>query len=72
MTILGFLFVGAPMNDCLDAADVNDDGRVDISDPVRLPGFLFLGSERPPDPLSACEVDSTGDELDCRTFRACP
>jgi len=70
--ILGFLFVGAPMNDCLDGADVNDDGKVDISDPVRLLGFLFLGSERPPDPFSACEVDSTGDELDCRTFRACP
>jgi acetyl esterase/lipase len=72
VAILGFLFLGSTMNDCEDAADVNDDGKVDISDPVRLIGFLFLGSERPPDPFTACSVDSTEDELDCKTFDECP
>ena len=60
------------MNDCEDAADVNDDGVVDLSDPVRLLGHLFLGSERPPDPFGNCGGDPTVDELDCKTFGKCP
>ena len=70
--VLLALFQGGPATKCPDAADVNDDGKVDISDPVRLLGFLFLGSERPPDPFTGCGVDSTGDELDCKTFSNCP
>ncbi len=35
------------MNDCKDAADVNDDGKLDLSDPVSILGFLFLGGSPP-------------------------
>jgi hypothetical protein len=61
---------------CPDAADVNDDGEVDISDPISLLGFLFLGGRAPAAPNDeACStalpdasecVDPTEDNL-----RAC-
>jgi hypothetical protein len=41
----------------LRAADVNGDGRIDITDPIALLNFLFLGGERPA-PI-ACEAVSS-------------
>jgi len=35
---------------CPEAAESNDDGRVDISDPIMAPGFLFLGLAELRDP----------------------
>jgi len=57
---------------CADAADANDDGAFDISDPVFLLGFLFTLGPDPGPPFPDCGADPTGDGLDCRTFSLCP
>ena len=52
---------------CLDAADVNDNGSVDISDAAYLTGFLFLQGSAPLPPFPNAGRDSVLiDELDCR------
>ena len=56
---------------CLDAADADDSGALDISDPVYLLGFLFLGTSAPAEPLRACGPDPTPDGLKCAVFRPC-
>ncbi|MGH9360679.1 MAG: hypothetical protein ACRD2T_02090, partial [Thermoanaerobaculia bacterium] len=64
--ILGGLFLGAGPISCLDAADVNDVGGVDITDPIFLLRFLFLGGEPPPPPYPFA-----GEELNPRTALGC-
>lgn len=51
---------------CLDAADVNDDGAVDISDPVYLLLYLFSGGPPPPPPC-LCGLDPTSDSVPCNS-----
>ena len=63
--ILEALFSPAGHLDCEDAADVNDDSLIDVSDVVFALLALFGGSEPPaPGPL-LCGGDSTYDALDC-------
>ncbi len=62
------LFTGGKEPPCLDAADVNDDGVVDISDPVGLLGFLFLGGEPPSKTPGEMEEDVTEDSLECGAY----
>lgn len=50
---------------CLDAADVNDDGMVNLSDPIDLFEFLYQGSNPPPAPYPSAGSDPTADGLDC-------
>ncbi len=50
------------------AADTNDDGVINITDAVRLLGFLFLGSPPPPPPYPTPGLDFTPDDLDCCTY----
>lgn len=72
LTILGYLLVENPTRlDCLDAADTNDDGRLDIADAVFLLSHLFLGTEPPPVPFPECAEDPTADELDCEQYTVC-
>jgi hypothetical protein len=74
--ILGYLFLGAPESlPCLDAADVNDSGIVDITDAIYLLGYLFLGTAEPPAPFGFCGYDPPGDDLECgdeTSFSFCP
>jgi hypothetical protein len=51
---------------CDDAGDSNDDGKVDIADPVFSFGYLFLGTREPPPPFPAAGADPTPDGLRCR------
>ncbi len=51
---------------CMDAGDVNDDGRVDIADPIYLLQYLFAEGPKPPEPFEAMGSDPTQDELDCK------
>ena len=65
--VFGFLalFGGGAQPRCLDGADVNDSGVLDISDPIALLNWLFRGLDPLPPPAEACGVDPTADELDC-------
>jgi hypothetical protein len=47
-----YLFQHGPPSTCPDAADVNDDGILDISDPVYAIFHLYLGGLPPPSPFS--------------------
>ncbi|MCA8958995.1 MAG: hypothetical protein KDC38_00720, partial [Planctomycetes bacterium] len=56
---------------CIDAADTNDDGAFDISDPIYLLTSLF-GMGAPPPPPVDCGPDPTLDALSCGGSPACP
>ena len=63
---------GTTLHDCLDAVDANDDGALDISDPVYLIGFMFGNGSIPPAPFRTCAIDQTSsDNLDCAST-VCP
>ena len=68
---LRVLFAGAPAGTCDDAHDVNDDGIVNIADPLALLSYLFSGGMAPPAPLQACGPDPTPDGLECDSFEPC-
>ena len=55
---LGWLFRNDPPTvDCEAAVDVNNDNKINISDPVCLLNHLFQGGPQPPEPYEACGVD---------------
>ena len=56
---------GAPVPPCLDAADVNDDGALSITDVIVLYDFLFSGGSAPLSPFPLAGSDPTTDSLDC-------
>ncbi|MEM7233829.1 MAG: DUF1800 family protein, partial [Planctomycetota bacterium] len=66
----GYLFLGGEL-ECLDAADSDDSGLLDISDGIFVLTHVFLGGPPPPPP-SDCGVDPTPDGLLCEYFDACP
>jgi glucose/arabinose dehydrogenase len=73
VAILLALFSGQPVA-CLDAADVDDSGSVDITDAVSWLEFLFQEGVAPPEPHAACGPDTTLDgegDLGCETSAAC-
>ena len=59
---------------CQDAWDINDDGSIDISDPIYLLYHLFLGGPAVPPPTGeACGLDPTDDSLSCtEVYETCP
>jgi len=57
---------------CLDAADVNDDGAVNIVDPVYTLHVFFAAHAPPPAPFPSCGLDPTPDGLGCDSFNTCP
>lgn len=70
---LEFLFLGTRQIECLDAADMDDSGGVNIGDPLSLLTYLFGGGEPPPPPPpSECGEDPTDDALLCPVFDLCP
>ena len=68
--ILNHLF-GRKIPPCLDAADSDDNGALEITDAVYLLNSLFLGGPAPAQPFPSCGLDSTTDELTCASFDAC-
>jgi hypothetical protein len=66
------MFLGEQEPACLKSADANDDATIDISDPVALLEFQFLGGLSPPAPHATCGLDPTLDELECAAFPPCP
>lgn len=45
--------------------DANDDGVIDIADPVATLNYLFLGARALPPPLATAGLDPTEDALGC-------
>ena len=69
--ILNYLFNSGAMP-CLDAADFNDDGAINLPDPVAALNWGFNMGAAPTAPFPACGTDPTMDALDCATAPACP
>jgi hypothetical protein len=66
VTILRNQFRGDAPIRCADAADCNDDGKVDIADAIFSFGYLFRGFRQPPAPFPAPGRDPTPDVLRCQ------
>ena len=64
MTLRHLFTPDLPELPCQDSADANDDGRVDIGDPVYTLVRLFLSRDPFPDPHDY-GPDPTNDDLDC-------
>ncbi len=64
--ILLHAFTGAELP-CLEAADVDDSGRIDLEDGVGLLNFIFRQGEAPPPPLYEALPDLDSDELGCES-----
>jgi hypothetical protein len=65
IAILERLFASRASLACRDAADVNDDARVNILDPVVLTSVLFGGRDGLPAPFPNCGEDPTDDAFSC-------
>ena len=64
--MIDFLFNGGSPPACPDAADADDSGALDLTDPIRILRHLFQGGEAPPDPGPvSCGRDPTEDDLRC-------
>jgi hypothetical protein len=62
--ILNYLFRGGTLA-CLEAADANDDGSVDVSDALKVLLYRYAGRPPPPAPYPAAASDPTPDGLGC-------
>jgi hypothetical protein len=61
--------------DCLDAADVDDNGKLDVADAIRNLNYQFVGSAAMPESPGPfqCGPDPTREDgLDCQKFEVCP
>jgi hypothetical protein len=58
---------------CDDAADINDDGILDLdSDSTYFWNYIYWGGPPPPPPFPDCGPDPTWDRLGCAQFLNCP
>jgi hypothetical protein len=69
--ILDALFLSGGSLGCLEAADIDDSGSLDLTDPVLLLEHLFLGGAAPAAPFPGCGADPTADGLGCGSYGAC-
>ena len=69
--LLGVLFLRGEPPACPKAADADDDGGLNLSDPVRILLHLFGGEGSLPEPFEICGVDPTPDDLSCEAQQAC-
>ena len=62
---LRIIFQAMTPPDCVDRVDTNDDGALDVVDPMRTLFFLFAGGQAPSAPYPGVGTDPTGDTLPC-------
>ena len=68
-TIFSYLFQGSGNHiNCTSAFDADDNGRVNISDPIRILNHDMLGGEAPPAPHPDIGPDPTEDNLVCTDY----
>ncbi|MBN1422900.1 MAG: hypothetical protein JXP34_29250 [Planctomycetes bacterium] len=70
IAFLSFLFGGAAIGPCPDAADADDDGTYTLGDGVFILNYLFASGPEPPAPGTSCGLDPTEDTLD-RDYGPC-
>lgn len=63
---LQYLFSGGEPPDCLDAADADDNGSLQLTDGLVILNFLFRSGVAPAPPFPNPGLDPTDDGLDCR------
>jgi hypothetical protein len=63
--ILEYLFLKYEFDSCQDPLDADDSGVLNISDPICLLCYLFLGGKPPAVPYPEMGADPTEDELHC-------
>ena len=67
------LFVEPLALPCRDAADTDDNGRLELTDAIALLDAIFRGQAPLPPPADRCGVDPTDDDqLPCAMYDACP
>ena len=66
-----YQFQGADTPGCLSALDTNDDGDVDVSDPVYSFMHLFGMGDPPAFPFPDCGEDPSPDDIGCERADAC-
>ena len=69
LATLNFVFLNGNLG-CLDAADVNDDGELDVSDPLLLLFALYEPGLHQIPGGTDCARDP-GEELGCEAYAAC-
>jgi hypothetical protein len=73
VAILNYLFLNEGTSPCLEAADANDDGEVDLMDPITILFFLYVTGVKIPAPGPVtCGLDPTPDTLPCASPPPCP
>jgi hypothetical protein len=70
LKIIFYLFQGHPI-DCEDAADLDNNGRVDLSDAIGLLLHLYSMGLPPQPPYPECGHESDNDDLTCDTHAPC-
>ncbi len=68
VSTLRFLFQGAEVPRCRDAADADDSGSLNLSDVIYTFRLLFQNGPLAVE-LGECGVDPTDDALDCRNYQ---
>jgi hypothetical protein len=72
-TLKALYVPGSPEPSCMDAADSDDNGTMEMSDAIYTLKYLYVpGAPPPPDPGPVnCGSDPTDDALDCQSH-PCP
>lgn len=71
ISLLEFLFVQKTEMPCLTALDANDDGKINLADPVVILCYAYADAGRLPPPFFSCGEDPTWDGISCREFALC-
>jgi len=67
---LEYLFLGEAEPSCLASADVTEDGRIDLSDPIRTLAWLY-GDVPPPSAPWPVACARSPSEVPCRDYPLC-
>jgi hypothetical protein len=70
VSLLQYLFLSGVAPACAKAADVDDSGRLNMSDALWIVLHLFRGQPLP-EPTERCGRDPTPDALSCESFAGC-
>jgi len=71
ISLLAYLFARGTAPACLKAADINDDGAIDVADAIRMLQYLFKHGTSPAAPFAECGADPTPDNLTCAAPVGC-